>query len=191
MAIQFTLQNRSMYWRLAYIVAETTFYYSFNLNNNSPPWLRIQRTSASRRSTTSTLPRSPSSTPSSAATPARSRSNSTIAAFESSPFFAVAVPPLLPPVGEQGVALLPPPPGEGVVDRGVEKLLGAVREGDVQMVKLQLGWLELELEHPECEAIDVTRCKVCHPLCQCDKCFLVQKVNWIVCYLATLYFDIL
>jgi len=44
-------------------------------------------------------------------------------------------------------------------------------------VKYQLGWLELELEHPDIADIDVTKAQLCHPLCQCSHCELYQQVH--------------
>ena len=44
-------------------------------------------------------------------------------------------------------------------------------------MKYQLGWLELELEHPDIADIDVTKAQLCHPLCQCSHCQLYQQVH--------------
>jgi len=62
------------------------------------------------------------------------------------------------------------------LDQEVYKLLVSVSDNDVQMVKFHLGWLNLETEYPEVADIDVTKMSVCHPLCGCEKCFLVLKV---------------
>ena len=43
-------------------------------------------------------------------------------------------------------------------------------------VKYHLGWLELELDHPDIVDIDITVARLCHPLCQCTHCQLYQQV---------------
>uniref|UniRef100_A0A672PQ93 Ankyrin repeat domain 27 n=1 Tax=Sinocyclocheilus grahami TaxID=75366 RepID=A0A672PQ93_SINGR len=55
----------------------------------------------------------------------------------------------------------------------VEKLLRAVADGDVQMVRYLLDWLD---EEPEEEDVSVpVQTELCHPLCQCRSCEPAQK----------------
>ncbi|XP_077067659.1 ankyrin repeat domain-containing protein 27 isoform X2 [Siphateles boraxobius] len=55
----------------------------------------------------------------------------------------------------------------------VEKLLRAVADGDVQMVRYLLEWLD---EEPEEEEVTVpVKTELCHPLCQCSRCEPTQK----------------
>uniref|UniRef100_A0A673H2H5 Ankyrin repeat domain 27 (VPS9 domain) n=1 Tax=Sinocyclocheilus rhinocerous TaxID=307959 RepID=A0A673H2H5_9TELE len=57
--------------------------------------------------------------------------------------------------------------------RRVEKLLRAVADGDVQMVRYLLDWLD---EEPEEEDVSVpVQTELCHPLCQCRSCEPAQK----------------
>ncbi|XP_071958222.1 ankyrin repeat domain-containing protein 27-like [Antedon mediterranea] len=57
--------------------------------------------------------------------------------------------------------------------REVEKLLRASADGDVQMVRYQLGW---ESDSDDSDMEDVTpNLQLCHPLCQCQKCSALQK----------------
>jgi len=45
-------------------------------------------------------------------------------------------------------------------------------------VKYQLGWLELELDNSaDVQDIDITTTTLCHPLCQCARCYLYQQVS--------------
>ncbi|XP_062848873.1 ankyrin repeat domain-containing protein 27 [Trichomycterus rosablanca] len=56
----------------------------------------------------------------------------------------------------------------------VEKLLRAVADGDVEMVRYLLEWLDEELEEDQkAEIPDKT--ELCHPLCQCPNCEPTQK----------------
>ncbi|XP_072527950.1 ankyrin repeat domain-containing protein 27 isoform X2 [Salminus brasiliensis] len=56
----------------------------------------------------------------------------------------------------------------------VEKLLRAVADGDVEMVRYLLEWLDEEPEEDEkAEMLDKT--ELCHPLCQCPNCEPTQK----------------
>uniref|UniRef100_A0AAY4D7C9 VPS9 domain-containing protein n=1 Tax=Denticeps clupeoides TaxID=299321 RepID=A0AAY4D7C9_9TELE len=59
-------------------------------------------------------------------------------------------------------------------DWQVEKLLRAVADGDVEMVRYLLEWVD---EEPEEEGEDLvpTNAALCHPLCQCPKCEPTQK----------------
>ncbi|KAF7654089.1 hypothetical protein LDENG_00074800, partial [Lucifuga dentata] len=66
------------------------------------------------------------------------------------------------------------PEGERVRHREVEKLLRAVADGDVEMVRYLLEWLDEEVEGEvgvQCEAL------LCHPLCQCPHCAPTQKLS--------------
>ncbi|XP_015270298.1 PREDICTED: ankyrin repeat domain-containing protein 27 [Gekko japonicus] len=56
----------------------------------------------------------------------------------------------------------------------VEKLLRAVADGDLEMVRYLLEWVEDDLEESE-EAGGVEKQEFCHPLCQCSRCGPVQK----------------
>ncbi|XP_022107290.1 ankyrin repeat domain-containing protein 27-like [Acanthaster planci] len=56
----------------------------------------------------------------------------------------------------------------------VEKLLRSVADGDLLMVKYQLGWLSDTDESDDDEEISLDA-KLCHPLCQCSKCATLQK----------------
>ncbi|XP_007952535.1 ankyrin repeat domain-containing protein 27 [Orycteropus afer afer] len=58
--------------------------------------------------------------------------------------------------------------------REVEKLLRAVADGDVEMVRYLLEWTEEELEEVE-EDAGAVDLEFCHPLCQCPKCAPGQK----------------
>uniref|UniRef100_A0A8C2BM62 Ankyrin repeat domain 27 (VPS9 domain) n=1 Tax=Cyprinus carpio TaxID=7962 RepID=A0A8C2BM62_CYPCA len=55
----------------------------------------------------------------------------------------------------------------------VEKLLRAVADGDVQMVRYLLDWLDEEPEEEE-DSVPV-KTELCHPLCQCPSCEPAQK----------------
>ncbi|XP_048403074.1 ankyrin repeat domain-containing protein 27 isoform X1 [Stegostoma tigrinum] len=54
----------------------------------------------------------------------------------------------------------------------VEKLLRAVADGDIEMVRYLLEWMD---EDPEEEEGLVLKSEFCHPLCQCPKCEPAQK----------------
>ncbi|KAL8194885.1 UNVERIFIED_CONTAM: hypothetical protein K2H54_037571, partial [Gekko kuhli] len=56
----------------------------------------------------------------------------------------------------------------------VEKLLRAVADGDLEMVRYLLEWVEDDLEESE-EGGRVEKQEFCHPLCQCSRCGPVQK----------------
>ncbi|XP_038662488.1 ankyrin repeat domain-containing protein 27 isoform X3 [Scyliorhinus canicula] len=55
----------------------------------------------------------------------------------------------------------------------VEKLLRAIADGDVEMVRYLLEWLD---EEPEEEEGLVLKSEFCHPLCRCPKCEPAQKI---------------
>ncbi|XP_016094055.1 ankyrin repeat domain-containing protein 27-like isoform X3 [Sinocyclocheilus grahami] len=66
-----------------------------------------------------------------------------------------------------------PPETERIRHKEVEKLLRAVADGDVQMVRYLLDWLD---EEPEEEDVSVpVQTELCHPLCQCRSCEPAQK----------------
>nr|XP_042131425.1 ankyrin repeat domain-containing protein 27 isoform X1 [Peromyscus maniculatus bairdii] len=56
----------------------------------------------------------------------------------------------------------------------VEKLLRAVADGDLEMVRYLLEWTEDDLDDVD-EAISTVDLEFCHPLCQCPKCAPAQK----------------
>ncbi|XP_057170288.1 ankyrin repeat domain-containing protein 27 isoform X3 [Ursus arctos] len=58
--------------------------------------------------------------------------------------------------------------------REVEKLLRAVADGDLEMVRYLLEWTEEDLDELE-DAVSVADVEFCHPLCQCPKCAPAQK----------------
>ncbi|XP_051017762.1 LOW QUALITY PROTEIN: ankyrin repeat domain-containing protein 27 [Acomys russatus] len=58
--------------------------------------------------------------------------------------------------------------------REVEKLLRAVADGDLEMVRYLLEWTEEDLDDMD-EAISAVDLEFCHPLCQCPKCAPAQK----------------
>ncbi|CAK6436896.1 unnamed protein product [Pipistrellus nathusii] len=58
--------------------------------------------------------------------------------------------------------------------REVEKLLRAVADGDLEMVRYLLEWTEEDLEDAE-DAVSAADLEFCHPLCQCPKCAPAQK----------------
>ncbi|XP_044050541.1 ankyrin repeat domain-containing protein 27-like isoform X2 [Siniperca chuatsi] len=66
------------------------------------------------------------------------------------------------------------PEGERVRHREVEKLLRAVADGDVEMVRYLLEWMDEE-EGNEGELGSETL--LCHPLCQCPNCAPTQKLS--------------
>uniref|UniRef100_A0A8C7Q507 VPS9 domain-containing protein n=1 Tax=Oncorhynchus mykiss TaxID=8022 RepID=A0A8C7Q507_ONCMY len=59
--------------------------------------------------------------------------------------------------------------------RGVEKLLRAAADGDIEMVRYLLEWLDEEPEEEEAGLPSWT--KLCHPLCQCPHCGPSQKAS--------------
>ncbi|KAK2867555.1 hypothetical protein Q8A67_025672 [Cirrhinus molitorella] len=66
-----------------------------------------------------------------------------------------------------------PPETDRIRHKEVEKLLRAVADGDVQMVRYLLDWLD---EEPEEEDVSVpVQTELCHPLCQCPRCEPAQK----------------
>ncbi|GAB1291945.1 Ankyrin repeat domain-containing protein 27 [Apodemus speciosus] len=58
--------------------------------------------------------------------------------------------------------------------REVEKLLRAVADGDLEMVRYLLEWTEDDLDEVD-DAISTVDLEFCHPLCQCPKCAPAQK----------------
>ncbi|XP_029992265.1 ankyrin repeat domain-containing protein 27 isoform X2 [Sphaeramia orbicularis] len=66
------------------------------------------------------------------------------------------------------------PEGERVRHREVEKLLRAVADGDVEMVRYLLEWMD---EEDEDEGEIRSEAVLCHPLCQCPNCAPTQKLS--------------
>ncbi|XP_051238868.1 ankyrin repeat domain-containing protein 27 isoform X1 [Dicentrarchus labrax] len=66
------------------------------------------------------------------------------------------------------------PEGERVRHREVEKLLRAVADGDVEMVRYLLEWMD---EDEEDEGELRSEALLCHPLCQCPNCAPTQKLS--------------
>ncbi|XP_067292135.1 ankyrin repeat domain-containing protein 27 isoform X2 [Pseudorasbora parva] len=65
------------------------------------------------------------------------------------------------------------PEAERTRHKEVEKLLRAVADGDMEMVRYLLEWLD---EEPEEEDVIVpVKTELCHPLCQCSSCEPSQK----------------
>ncbi|XP_004636880.1 ankyrin repeat domain-containing protein 27 isoform X2 [Octodon degus] len=58
--------------------------------------------------------------------------------------------------------------------REVEKLLRAVADGDLEMVRYLLEWTEEDLDEVE-DTVSAVDLEFCHPLCQCPKCAPAQK----------------
>ncbi|NXS01770.1 ANR27 protein, partial [Oxylabes madagascariensis] len=56
----------------------------------------------------------------------------------------------------------------------VEKLLRAVADGDLEMVRYLLEWIEEDLEDED-DTASTSKPEFCHPLCQCSKCGPAQK----------------
>ncbi|KAM6409308.1 ankyrin repeat domain-containing protein 27 isoform 2-T2 [Rhynochetos jubatus] len=56
----------------------------------------------------------------------------------------------------------------------VEKLLRAVADGDLEMVRYLLEWMEEDLEDED-DTVGPSKPEFCHPLCQCSKCGPAQK----------------
>ncbi|NXU48575.1 ANR27 protein, partial [Turnix velox] len=63
---------------------------------------------------------------------------------------------------------------EEVKSKEVEKLLRAVADGDLEMVRYLLEWMEEDLEDED-DATKTSKPEFCHPLCQCSKCGPAQK----------------
>uniref|UniRef100_H9GCQ0 Ankyrin repeat domain 27 n=1 Tax=Anolis carolinensis TaxID=28377 RepID=H9GCQ0_ANOCA len=59
-------------------------------------------------------------------------------------------------------------------DKETDKLLRAVADGDLEMVRYLLEWAEEDLEDAE-EGGRAEKQEFCHPLCQCSQCSLAQK----------------
>nr|XP_045009870.1 ankyrin repeat domain-containing protein 27 isoform X2 [Jaculus jaculus] len=59
--------------------------------------------------------------------------------------------------------------------REVEKLLRAVADGDLEMVRYLLEWTEEDLDEADSAGI-AADLDLCHPLCQCPKCAPAQKL---------------
>uniref|UniRef100_A0A665T288 VPS9 domain-containing protein n=1 Tax=Echeneis naucrates TaxID=173247 RepID=A0A665T288_ECHNA len=66
------------------------------------------------------------------------------------------------------------PEGERVRHREVEKLLRAVADGDAEMVRYLLEWID---EDEEDEGEIPSEVLLCHPLCQCPNCAPTQKLS--------------
>ncbi|KAG7522037.1 ankyrin repeat domain-containing protein 27 isoform X1 [Solea senegalensis] len=66
------------------------------------------------------------------------------------------------------------PEVERVRHREVEKLLRAVADGDIEMVRYLLEWMDEEEEE---EGEIQSEAPLCHPLCQCPKCAPTQKLS--------------
>ncbi|XP_032470781.1 ankyrin repeat domain-containing protein 27 isoform X13 [Phocoena sinus] len=58
--------------------------------------------------------------------------------------------------------------------REVEKLLRAIADGDLEMVRYLLEWTEEDPDEVE-DAVRAVDLEFCHPLCQCPKCAPAQK----------------
>ncbi|XP_020840709.1 ankyrin repeat domain-containing protein 27 isoform X2 [Phascolarctos cinereus] len=58
----------------------------------------------------------------------------------------------------------------------VEKLLRAVADGDLEMVRYLLEWMDEDLEDGE-DTVRTADVEFCHPLCQCPKCAPRQKLG--------------
>uniref|UniRef100_A0A8C7P6M1 VPS9 domain-containing protein n=1 Tax=Oncorhynchus mykiss TaxID=8022 RepID=A0A8C7P6M1_ONCMY len=67
----------------------------------------------------------------------------------------------------------PPPPPPPPPPSLVEKLLRAVADGDIEMVRYLLEWLDEEPEEQHAGLPSWT--ELCHPLCQCPHCGPTQK----------------
>uniref|UniRef100_A0A8C7VDW7 VPS9 domain-containing protein n=1 Tax=Oncorhynchus mykiss TaxID=8022 RepID=A0A8C7VDW7_ONCMY len=68
----------------------------------------------------------------------------------------------------------PPPPPPPPPSLAVEKLLRAVADGDIEMVRYLLEWLDEEPEEQHAGLPSWT--ELCHPLCQCPHCGPTQKL---------------
>ncbi|KAM8892454.1 ankyrin repeat domain-containing protein 27 [Spinachia spinachia] len=75
------------------------------------------------------------------------------------------------------------PEAQRVRHREVEKLLRAVADGDVEMVRYLLEWMEEEEEEEEAAqqrgrgGALRSEASLCHPLCQCAACAPTQKLS--------------
>ncbi|KAM6926714.1 ankyrin repeat domain-containing protein 27 isoform 2-T2 [Lycodopsis pacificus] len=69
------------------------------------------------------------------------------------------------------------PEEQRVRHREVEKLLRAVADGDVEMVRYLLEWTDEEEEEEEEEGELRPEAPLCHPLCQCPSCAPTQKMS--------------
>ncbi|XP_053305376.1 ankyrin repeat domain-containing protein 27 [Spea bombifrons] len=58
--------------------------------------------------------------------------------------------------------------------REVDKLLRAVSDGDLEMVRYLLEWIDEDMDDEEDDGL-LGKKEFCHPLCQCHKCGPVQK----------------
>ncbi|MBN3316613.1 ANR27 protein, partial [Atractosteus spatula] len=67
------------------------------------------------------------------------------------------------------------PDGDRGALKEVEKLLRAVADGDVEMVRYLLEWLDEEPDDEEEGPRPLLESEFCHPLCQCTKCAPTQK----------------
>ncbi|XP_069037319.1 ankyrin repeat domain-containing protein 27 isoform X2 [Lepisosteus oculatus] len=67
------------------------------------------------------------------------------------------------------------PDGDRGALKEVEKLLRAVADGDVEMVRYLLEWLDEEPDDEEEGPRPLLESDFCHPLCQCAKCAPTQK----------------
>ncbi|XP_025898138.1 ankyrin repeat domain-containing protein 27 isoform X2 [Nothoprocta perdicaria] len=56
----------------------------------------------------------------------------------------------------------------------VEKLLRAAADGDLEMVRYLLEWMEDDVEDED-DTVSTAKPEFCHPLCQCSKCGPAQK----------------
>ncbi|KAM8945997.1 ankyrin repeat domain-containing protein 27 [Pelodytes ibericus] len=80
---------------------------------------------------------------------------------------------------ESSLSCLPPDTRQDDVRskyKEVEKLLRAVCDGDLEMVRYLLEWVDDDLED-DSEESPVGKKEFCHPLCQCPKCGPVQKLS--------------
>ncbi|XP_046889460.1 ankyrin repeat domain-containing protein 27 [Hypomesus transpacificus] len=71
------------------------------------------------------------------------------------------------------------PEGDRSRQRQVEKLLRAVADGDIEMVRYLLEWVDEEPEEEVEEEEDaemLSQTELCHPLCQCPRCAPTQKL---------------
>ncbi|XP_018425507.1 PREDICTED: ankyrin repeat domain-containing protein 27 [Nanorana parkeri] len=64
--------------------------------------------------------------------------------------------------------------GKGTRNRKVEKLLRAVSDGDLEMVRYLLEWVDDDYEDDLEDSLPGQK-EFCHPLCQCRTCGPVQK----------------
>ncbi|XP_059940191.1 ankyrin repeat domain-containing protein 27 isoform X1 [Mesoplodon densirostris] len=69
---------------------------------------------------------------------------------------------------------LSPPGCDLLLEDPVEKLLRAIADGDLEMVRYLLEWTEEDLDEAE-DAVRAEDLEFCHPLCQCSTCAPAQK----------------